>query len=109
MQKVEKNILATSDQYIQRQKISNSAKFKGAKIKKGRKKNKGKTSNDSRENLKKKLREIQQKMKSETLKKGKSGIEINDVEQKRLFDEGKRIRILLEGWNKSKKNKHKSK
>lgn len=107
MHKVEKNILATSDQYIQRQKISNSVKFKGTK--KGRKKNKGKTSNDSRENLKKKLREIQQKMKSETLKKGKCGIEINDVEQKRLFDEGKRIRILLEGWNKSKKNKHKSK
>lgn len=112
VQKVQKNIKVSSDQYLQREKLSNSEKFKDV-FKKTKKiknlVNQKKEKNNPREEIKKKLRQIQQKMNSSTLKQGTRGIEISDVEQKRLFEEGKRLKIVLEQWNKHKKNKHKSK
>lgn len=110
--KVQKKIKASSDQYLQRQKLSNSEKFKDVFKKKKKIKNlvnQKKEKNNPREEIKKKLREIQQKMNLSTLKQGTRGIEISDAEQKRLFEEGKRLKIVLEQWNKHKKNKHKSK
>ena len=107
-EKAQKKIKASSDQYL----LSNSEKFKDVFKKPKKIKNLVKQKNEKnnpREEIKKKLRQIQQKMNSSTLKQGTRGIEISDVEQKRLFEEGKRLKIVLEQWNKHKKNKHKTK
>jgi hypothetical protein len=109
MKKVQKKVKASSDQ------LSNSAKFKdilGKKTKKSKNvvNHQKKEKNNPREEIKKRLREIQKKLKPETLKKGNGGVEIGDVEQKRLFQEGKTLKNTLEGWSKhNNKKKHKNK